>query len=88
MPGFCDVKMNRNKKTSSREGHQWFIMSQRASVTVILKLKVNILMINVLPNLLFFHCKKANIIIMPKYISISDKSLLFSGCPTAKLGTK
>ena len=45
-------------------------------------------MINILPNLLFFHCKKANIIIMPKYISISDKSLLFSGCPTAKLGTK
>ena len=25
---------------------------------------------------------------MPKQISISDKSMLFDGCPTAKLGKK
>ena len=25
---------------------------------------------------------------MPKYISISDKSILFDGCPTAKLRNK
>ena len=40
------------------------------------------------PQSVIFSLQKSNIIIMPKYISISDKSLLFSGCPTAKLGTK
>ena len=28
------------------------------------------------------------IMILPKRISISDKSMLFDGCPTAKLGKK
>ena len=38
----------------------------------------------------FFHYKrqKENIMIMPKQISISDKSIWFDGCPTAKLGKK
>ena len=31
---------------------------------------------------------KENIMMMPKQISISDKSMLFDGCPTAKLGNK
>ena len=46
--------------------------------------------IYVLPDLLvfFFHNKiqKENIMIVPKQISISDKSMLFDGSPTAKLG--
>ena len=40
---------------------------------------------------LFFsplQMQKNNIMIMPKKISISDKSILFDGCPTAKLGKK
>ena len=47
-------------------------------------------MIKVILDLLVFHykCEKENIFIMPKWISISDKSILFDGCPTAKLGKK
>ena len=30
--------------------------------------------------------KKDNLIIMPKYNLIADKSMLFDGCPTVKLG--
>ena len=47
-------------------------------------------MIKVVPDLLFFitNAKKDNFIIMPKYNLISDKSMLFDGCPTVKLGTK
>ena len=47
--------------------------------------------IYVLPDLLGFfsiQMPKDNIMIMPKEISISDKSILFDGCPTAKLGKK
>ena len=39
--------------------------------------------------LFFYHYKYlTNIEIMTKKISISDKSILFDGCPTAKLGKK
>ena len=36
---------------------------------------------------IFFFLRK-NIIIVPKQISISDKSILFDGCPTDKLRKK
>ena len=36
----------------------------------------------------YFKCQKEIIMSMPKQISISDKSMLFDGCPTAKLGKK
>ena len=46
-------------------------------------------MIKVFADLLFFRYKyKKKIVIMPKDISISDKFILFDGCPTAKLGKK
>ena len=41
-------------------------------------------MIKILRDFLCFHDKKNTI--MPKYISISDKYILFDGCPTPKLG--
>ena len=47
--------------------------------------------IYVLPDLLvvFFSLQiPKNIVIMTKKISISDKSILFDGCLTAKLGKK
>ena len=34
------------------------------------------------------NAQNENIVIMPKQILISDKSMLFDGCPTAKLGKK
>ena len=48
-------------------------------------------MIKVLPDFFSIHFiffTKKNIIIMPKQISISDKSIWFDGCPTPKLGKK
>ena len=35
-----------------------------------------------------FFRKRKNIFIVPKQISISDKSILFDGCPTDKLRKK
>ena len=62
-------------------------MRQRASDTVNPEIKNK--HIYVLPDSSFyFKCQTENIMIMPKQISISDKSMLFDGCPTAKLGKK
>ena len=44
-------------------------------------------MIKFLPDLLFFHCKKGYYH-HAQVDFISDKSILFDGCPTAKLAKK
>ena len=63
-------------------------MRQRSSDTVNPEIKNK--HIHVLPDFFFFFfkCQKEIIMSMPKQISISDKSMLFDGCPTAKLGKK
>ena len=69
-------------------------MRQRASGTVNPEMKKTTTKkhIYVLPDILFsvliIQMPKENIMIMPKQISISDKSMLFDGCPTAKLRKK
>ena len=67
-------------------------MRQRASGTVNPEMKKTSKHIYVLPDILFsfviIQMPKENIMIMPKHISISDKSMLFDGCPTAKLRKK
>ena len=63
-------------------------MRQRASNTLNPEIKNKHLY--VLPHLqilFYYKCQKENIMIMPKQISISDKSMLFDGL-TAKLGKK
>ena len=62
-------------------------MRQRASDTINHEIKTNIYMFS---QVCFFYykCQNENIMITPKQISISDKSMLFDGCPTAKLGKK
>ena len=66
-------------------------MRQRASGTVNPEMKKK-QHIYVLPDILFsfliIQMPKENIMMMPKQISISDKSMLFDGCPTAKLRKK
>ena len=59
-------------------------MWQRATDTVDLEIRIEVHMIKILRDFLCFHDKKNTI--MPKYISISDKYILFDGCPTPKLG--
>ena len=65
-------------------------MRQRASGTVNPEMKKKL--IYVLPDILFsfliIQMPKENIMIIPKQISISVKSMLFDGCPTAKLRKK
>ena len=65
-------------------------MRQRASGTVNPEMKKT--HIYVLPDIFFsfliIQTPKENIMIMPKQMSISDKSMLFDGCPTAKLRKK
>ena len=67
-------------------------MRQRASGTVNPEMKKQKKHIYVLPDIFFsfliIQVPKENIMMMPKQISISDKSMLFDGCPTAKLGKK
>ena len=65
-------------------------MQQRASDTANPEVKENKKHIYGLPDILFFllQMPKKNIMIMPKQISISDESMLFDGCPTAKLRKK
>ena len=69
-------------------------MRQRASGTVNpeMKKKKKTYIAYVLPDIFFsfliIQMPKENIMMMPKQISILDKSMLFDGCPIAKLRKK
>ena len=64
-------------------------MRQRASGTINPEMKKKtIYMFSQIFSFLIIQMPKENIMMMPKQISISDKSMLFDGCPTAKLRKK